>query len=37
MPIVELYETRNKVKRIDAIKSKDEVYEDVKRAFKDYI
>jgi adenylate kinase family enzyme len=37
MPIVEFYEKQGKVRRLDAGKSKDEVYEQVKRAFEGYI
>lgn len=37
MPIVELYESRGKVKRIDANKPIEEVYQDVKRAFEGII
>ena len=37
MPIVEMYENKGKCKRINALKSIDEVYEDVKKSFEGYL
>lgn len=37
MPIVELYEKTGKVKRINALRTVDEVYADVQKAFEGFI
>lgn len=37
LPIIEKYEREGKVKKIDALRDIDEVYEDVKKAFEPYI
>lgn len=37
MPIIELYESKGKAKRINALKNIDEVYEDVKKALESYL
>jgi len=37
MPIIEFYERQEKVRRIDANKNPDEVYEDIVQVFRGYI
>ena len=37
MPIVELYETKGRTKRINALRAIDDVFEDVKKAFEGFI
>jgi adenylate kinase family enzyme len=37
MPIVDLYETKGKVKKVNALRTVDEVYADVQRSFEGYI
>jgi adenylate kinase family enzyme len=37
MPIVDLFATQGKTKRINALRAIDEVFEDVKQAFEGYI
>lgn len=37
MPIVELYDKQGKARKINALRNVDEVFDDVKKAFQDYL
>ena len=37
MPIINMYAEKGKVKKIDALRTREEVYEDVKKALAEYL